>query len=281
MRGDGGAVRGFLGKQAHGFGMDVAAYLARIGAPVPGAVDVASLAGLHHAHLLRVPFENLDVHLGRPIRLDVAALHRKVVGERRGGFCYELNGLFAALLEALGFRVTRVSARVHGEDGRVGPPFDHLALLVDLEERWLCDVGFGDSFLTPLRLREGEQEALGHRFRLVRLPDEAWRLERAQEGGWVAQYAFSEAPQALADFAPMCHHHQTSPASTFTRKRVCTLATPEGRVTLRDGRLLVTRAGAKTERTVTPEEADALLVETFGMPGARWPRALPAPSGGA
>lgn len=253
--------------------MDAAAYLARIGDPsVASPPDAPTLARLQRAHLLRVPFENLDVHLGRPIRMDVGAFHRKVVEEGRGGFCYELNGLFGALLEAVGYRVTRVSARVWGDDGAPGREFGHLALLVHLDEDWLADVGFGDFSLEPLRLREGEQDAGGEGFRLVR-EGEGWRAERRVDGRWAPQYSFEARGRDLVEFEEACRWTQTSPESIFTRKRVCTLATPRGRVTLRDGRLVETTDGARAERPVAPEEADALLRTLFGMPpDTRWPR---------
>src|SRR5215468_1867636 len=120
------------------------AYLTRIGVPQPAAADAAALRWLHRAHLLAVPFENLSIHLGEPISLDPGDLLAKVVGRRRGGFCYELNGAFALLLEALGFGVRRVAARVYG-GGKLGPPFDHLCLAVrpaDDGAPWLADVGF-------------------------------------------------------------------------------------------------------------------------------------------
>src|SRR5262245_701772 len=142
--------------------IDVAAYLARIGHEGPLDRGAGLLRALHVAHLRTVPFENLDIHLGRPIVLSMEALERKIVRERRGGFCYELNGAFAALLRALGFRVSLLSARPVGADGVPGPPFDHLALEIASPgepTRWLVDVGFGECFLEPLRLAVGEEQA--------------------------------------------------------------------------------------------------------------------------
>src|SRR5262249_48688823 len=109
----------------------VAAYLDRIGATRPPVLDGAALGALHRAHLLTVPFENLSIHLAEPISLAEGDLADKIVTRRRGGFCYELNGTFALLLEALGANVVRAAARVYG-DGRLGPPFDHLTLIVRL-----------------------------------------------------------------------------------------------------------------------------------------------------
>src|SRR5246127_1155601 len=148
--------------------MDTAAYLARIGYTESTVPSSDSLRALHAAHLYAVPFENLDISLGRKITCEEERFLHKIVALRRGGFCYELNGAFAALLRELGFRVTLLSARVAREGGSASPDFDHLALRVDLDEPWLADVGFGDSFLEPLRLiPEIEQEQYGQRFRIA------------------------------------------------------------------------------------------------------------------
>src|ERR1022692_1281757 len=141
----------------------VSAYLERIS--YLGQVDPSAetLRGLHLAHMLAVPFENLDIHIGRPIVCDEDRFLHKIINERRGGFCYELNGAFSALLRALGFQVTLLSARVAGADGDTdGPDFDHLTLRVDLpgstnhgltaEVPWLADVGFGEGLLETLQM---------------------------------------------------------------------------------------------------------------------------------
>src|SRR5271169_1200439 len=132
--------------------LNVPAYLDRIAYAGPLAPRLEVLRNLHRAHLLSVPFENLDIAAGRKIVCDEHAFIHKIVELRRGGFCYELNGAFAALLRAIGFQVTLLSARVPRENGSDGPEFDHLALRIDLERSWLADVGFGDSFLEPLEL---------------------------------------------------------------------------------------------------------------------------------
>jgi hypothetical protein len=149
------------------------AYLTRIGATHPPQADPAALRELQLRHLLTVPFENLSIHLGEPILLDPQALVDKLVRRRRGGFCYELNGAFATLLAALGFRVTLLAARVFGAHG-LGPPFDHLALRVDLDSSgsWLVDVGFGRHSHHPLRLdTRADQLDPGGTFRLADTAD--------------------------------------------------------------------------------------------------------------
>ena len=247
--------------------MDVNAYLKRIDYRGPLSPDAGTLRGLHQAHLLAAPFENLDIHLGRPIVLDEARFFDKIVRQRRGGFCYELNGLFAALLRELGFDATLLSARVAAGEGRFGPEFDHLVLLVQLEERWLADVGFGDSFVEPLRLDEpGERRQRTGVYQVVR-DGENWMMrETDKEGAMVDGYLFTLQPRRLADFDGMCYYQQTSPESHFTQKRVCSRATPEGRVTLSDMRLIITTDGQRQERLLAgPDEYAAQLRKYFGI----------------
>src|SRR5216684_8652363 len=148
--------------------LNVPAYLRRINYAGPTAPTPETLREIHRAHLLSVPFENLDIHLGRTIVCDGDGFLHKIVNERRGGFCYKLNGAFAALLRALGFQVTMLSCRVARQDGSYGPEFDHLTVRVDLEQPWLADVGFGDGFLEPLRLdSRTEQAQNGRVYRLI------------------------------------------------------------------------------------------------------------------
>jgi N-hydroxyarylamine O-acetyltransferase len=261
-------------------------YLERIGLELPLAADAESLRRLQLAHMLHVPFENLDIGLGRPIRLGLTTLYDKIVTRRRGGFCYELNGLFAWLLEDLGFEITLLSASDYHNDGSYGPDFDHLTLLVRCpadaspEVRWLVDVGWGDSFRIPLRADvEGEQDGGLKTYRITtnspEVPEAAPRRQlwerhthttgHPSSGEWERQYAFTTQPRAFVDFEPMCHYHQTSPESIFTRKQICTLATPEGRISLEDGRLIVTQHGVREERAVTLQERERLLIDLFGI----------------
>jgi len=247
--------------------VDVSAYLARINYSGPTEPSGETLRSIHRAHLIAVPFENLDISLGREIVLDEEAIVNKIVALRRGGFCYELNGAFAALLRALEFRVTLLSARVARPDGGEGPDFDHLTLRVDLEYPWLADVGFGESFLEPLRLEAGrdQQDSTGT-YRLLE-QGERLQLEKSlPDGGWKAQYSFSLQSRRLEDFAGMCRFHQTSPESSFTQKRICTRATPDGRITLSQMRLITTNKGQREERSLTSEEElRSTLHEKFGI----------------
>jgi N-hydroxyarylamine O-acetyltransferase len=246
--------------------MNVAAYLRRInydGATQPTA---ETLRELHRAHLLAVPFENLDIHLGREIVLDAERLYAKVIERRRGGFCYELNGTFAGLLRALGFDVRMLAAGVSRDDGSFGPLFDHMALLVQLDEPWLADVGFGEGFREPLRLDSEDEQAQAFGAYRVR-HDGEWRiLERREAEAWQPEYRFTLQSYEYSDYNEMCRYHQTSPQSSFTQKRVCTLATATGRVTLTNNRLITTTSDGRQERELANElEIAAVLREQFGV----------------
>jgi N-hydroxyarylamine O-acetyltransferase len=247
--------------------MDVQTYLKRIGYQGSLRPSAASLRDLQVAHLSSVPFENLSIHNHEPIILEDEALYDKIVLRKRGGFCYELNGLFATLLRELGFSVARLSAAVGRADGEFGPEFDHMTLLVSLEERWLVDVGFGDSFREPLRLDHGETQPQGERAYRIEAAGDYWLLRESAAGGdWSTQFRFSLQPHEYADYLPMCHFHQTSPESHFTRKRVCSMATADGRVTLSDLRLIETRGTQRSERDLEDEaEYQQVLERAFGI----------------
>lgn len=246
--------------------MNVEVYLQRLNYDGPRTCDSDTLRALHQAHLLAVPFENLDIHRGRAIVLEEAALYDKIVRQRRGGFCYELNGLFAALLRELGFEVKLLAGGVM-DNGKCGPEFDHMTLLVQLAERWLADVGFGDSFCEPLRLDEPKAQVQhGVAYRLSKFGEQWTMLRRLSNQEWEPQYRFTLQPHRLSDFAGMCRYHQTSPASHFTQNRICSRATPEGRVTLSDMRLIITTNGQRQETSLQDQaEYTQALWEYFGI----------------
>lgn len=247
--------------------MDTTAYLERINYRGPLAPTAETLRQLQLAHLLSVPFENLSIHAGEPIVLDDEALFEKIVTRRRGGFCYELNGLFAALLRALGFDVKMLSAGVMSKTGEFGPDFDHMTLLVQLEEKWLADVGFGDSFIEPLLLdKRGEQVQDRGVYRINEDADRLTLMQRDDSGEWTAQYRFSLEPHVYSDYGGMCRHHQTSPESHFTRRRICSRLTTTGRITLSDMRLITTTGNESSERELTSaKEYNDALNEHFGI----------------
>ena len=249
--------------------MDIEAYLKRINYSGSLEPTAETLRALQVANLKAVPFENLSIHADEPIVLEDNALFKKIVDRRRGGFCYEANGLFAALLRALGFEVAMLAAGVAKKEGGFGPPFDHMTLMVTLSERWLADVGFGDSFLEPLLLDSRDEQAQGTRSFLIVDDDDHLIMMRRNDGAdWEPQYRFTLQPYTFADYEEMCRFHQTSPDSHFTKGRICSLATDDGRVTLSDMRLITTTGPQqfRDERTLTnQEEYDRVLLDQFGI----------------
>ena len=188
--------------------MDIPSYLNRIHYNGPTLPTAETLRALHLAHLYRVPFENLDIHLGLPISLQETDLFEKIVVRRRGGFCYELNGLFAWLLRELGFEVSLLSARVGDREDGFGPEFDHLILRVTCpadparpDDPWLADVGFGESFLTPLpldQLDRPQEQAGPHVYRISQKTAYLSLWEKRGYGAWEEQYRFTLQPRQLA-----------------------------------------------------------------------------------
>lgn len=315
------------------------AYLERINYDGSLAPTAETLRALQIAHLLSVPFENLSIHAGQPIVLEDEALFTKIVENRRGGFCYEANGLFAALLRALGFDVAMLSAQVANAENEFGPDFDHMTLMVTptvsgfgtplatSAPRWLVDVGFGDSFLEPLLLDERDEQVQGNRaYRILSGNDYLTLVRRDEKPGghsldteeshsnqrggaqresargregrhapdgqpshnlefgthdelaisnanWKAQYRFTLQPYTYPDYAEMCRYHQTSPQSHFTRSRICSRATEDGRITLSDMRFITTSKSSdhqahevRHERTLTSEaEYAKVLRDQFGI----------------
>ncbi|MGY5010986.1 arylamine N-acetyltransferase family protein [Streptomyces sp. 900105755] len=258
------------------------AYLGRLGATRPARPTADALRELHVRHLRTVPFENLSVHLGEEIVLAEERLVAKVAGAGRGGFCYELNGAFSVLLTALGFGVTPLAGRVYGAEGRLGIPYDHLALRVRTVDggEWLADVGFGAHSHHPLAFAErGEQADPGGTFRIAEAgPADAGAVGGGGDRGVGAdldvlrdgepQYRLEVRPRVLGDFAAGAWWHSTSPSSHFTRSLVCSRVTGDGgRITL-SGRTL-TRTAADGTREVRELEHDEEVLgvyrERFGI----------------
>ncbi|WP_221352557.1 arylamine N-acetyltransferase family protein [Streptomyces beigongshangae] len=257
----------------------VDAYLRRIGVTHPAWPTADVLRELQLRHLLTVPFENLSIHLGEEIALDEGPLLDKLVGARRGGFCYELNGAFGALLKALGFDVTLLAGRAYGEEGRLGIPYDHLALRVRTVDGgdWLADVGFGSHSHYPLAFGErGEQVDPAGTFRVIVAgadpagvrgsAGEFGDLEVVRDG--VSRYRLETRPRVLGDFMAGSWWHSTSPASHFTQSLVCSRVTEDGgRITLSGRTLTVTDPGGAKEVTELASDEEALEVyrKRFGI----------------
>jgi N-hydroxyarylamine O-acetyltransferase len=247
--------------------LDLDSYLGRIGysgrlQPVP-----AVLEAIHLAHATHIPFENLDILLKRPIRLDLASLQAKLVTGRRGGYCFEHNLLFSAVLQRLGYSVTQLAARVvYGSRRKL--PRTHILLLVDVAgATWLADVGFGlEGLLLPVPFgsgREARQFAWTYR---VTEADGEWILQSMRNGCWTDLYSFSLAPQLAVDFEPANHYTATHPDSRFVRTLIVQLPTPELRTMLRNRELVLDRGGTVTRRVLADDdELLAVLAETFGL----------------
>jgi N-hydroxyarylamine O-acetyltransferase len=241
--------------------LDLGAYLARTGGPRPLAPSFEGLVSLHRAHCAAIPFENLDILLGRPIELELPALEAKLVRARRGGYCFEQNTLFQAALEALGFPVTALAARVRA--GATGVRArTHMLLKVDLPEgSFVADVGFGgDGLVHPIVLAEGAETwvgFMGHRLR--REGADWWVLQGNEGGGWSDLYAFTLEPHHPIDFVMANHFTSTWPRSSFVTSLTAQRSWPEKRVILRN-RELVVREGRLSATTTVRDPAHLLEV---------------------
>jgi N-hydroxyarylamine O-acetyltransferase len=246
--------------------MDLAAYLARIGFDGAPRPDLATLKAVHRAHLQAIPYENLDVRLGRPGGIEVEGAFAKLVTAGRGGWCYEMNGLLGWALEAIGFQVTRLCGAVmRGERGdeAIG---NHLVLKVDLDgQAWIADVGLGDGILEPIPLTEGPHRVAGFDFRLERLDPRWWRLHNHEMGG-AKHFDFTLEPADPAKLAAVCQWLRTSPASIFTQAVLAYRFTPDGIVTLLGRVVRRMRPGERSDSLIeSPEELVAVLSREFGL----------------
>lgn len=255
---------------------DLDAYLRRIAYDGPRDASLRALRALHVAHVTAIPFENLDILLGRQVALDLASLQAKLVGARRGGYCFEQNALFQAALGALGFAVTPLAARV-----RVGGPGvrprTHMLLRVTLPEgAFLADVGFGgDGLVEPLPF-DGEDETwtagVGHRLRR----EDGLHVLQGHAGEWGDLYAFTLDPQYPADYEMANHYTSTWPGSRFVQTLTAQRSRPGRRSILRNRALSVRADGAVTTTEVRdPEHLLAVLEGEFGLafpPGTRFAR---------
>ncbi|WP_228000816.1 arylamine N-acetyltransferase family protein [Nocardia australiensis] len=254
--------------------LDLDAYLARISYDGDRAPTLATLRALVYAHTTAIPFENLEVILGRVIPLDVKSLQDKMVRRRRGGYCYENVGLFAAALERLGFGVTGISGRVSmGAESGIRPA-THALLRVttsDDERVWLCDVGFGSGPLEPYELAASGEFSLGDwRFRLERtsgeLDTDLWVLHQFGREGWIDRYTFSTNPQYRIDYAVGNHFVSTSPRSPFTARPFVQRFHP-GVHHILDGTTLITEHpdGSSEVRELEPAQLPKILTEVFDI----------------
>jgi N-hydroxyarylamine O-acetyltransferase len=235
--------------------MDIKQYLERITYVGPINPTLKVLSELQMLHLLNVPFENLDIH--NKTRIDLTNLFDKIVTRRRGGFCYELNGLFYELLVQIGFTVKMVSARVYDGKGNYGAEFDHMTLIVEIkDERYLTDVGFGEFLFFPMKLELNTEISDPRGVFKIEIFDEFYRAveKKNTDGSFIPEYIFSEKERRLEEFNEMCNYHQTNSASHFVQKRICSLPTANGRITLTGNILKIRENGKVSERVLNKEE---------------------------
>lgn len=246
---------------------DLPSYLKRIGYTGTPRPDHATLEALHLAHAARIPFENLDVLLGRAIRLDAASLQEKLVAGERGGYCFEQNLLFSAALEAVGFPVRQLAGRVRYRAQRVLPR-THMLLLVEADgASWIADVGYGlAGLLLPLPLLSGhDSQQFRWRYRAVE-ESGRWLVQMQQNRAWTDLYAFSLEPQEFADFEMANYYVSTHPESRFVQTLTAQLPTPEARYLLRNREFTVDRGGDVETRALADDgELLAILAENFGL----------------
>lgn len=230
--------------------------------------DLETLKLLQKKHLLTVPFENLDIHWQRPIILDPKKFYEKIVDQNRGGFCYELNGLFNELLNEIGFPSKIISAKVMQRDGNFGAEYDHLAILTKIgEEEFLVDIGFGDFIVEPLKfVLDIEQSDENGTFLIRKQTDEYFEVVKKDGENWQSEYIFKELARDLTEFTEMCNFHQTSPESHFTHGKLCSLMLENGRKTLTDKMFIETKDVERKETQVNSDnDFNEILFREFGI----------------
>lgn len=241
--------------------MDVQAYLKRISVEKQSEATLDYLTKLQKHHMEIIPFENLDVTRKIEIRLDLNRFNNKIIRNQRGGFCYELNGLFQQLLTDVGFQSHLISCTVKKPNGWAKPN-THAAIIVKLDEPYLVDVGFGDSVRQPVPLSGEERTDVSGTYRVMKNDDGSLDLQRFEED-WRILYRFSETVKQLEDFSEGCLYNQTSPDSTFTHGDIVTIATEIGRITLSELTVTVTKNGEKEKWELKEDEKEKFMEKYF------------------
>ncbi len=252
--------------------MDSKSYLKRIGIDQIKNPSLEFLTELQNRHLLSIPFEDLDIPNKR-IELDLNKIYNKIIPTKRGGFCYELNGLFHWLLISLGFKVEMLSARVFNSQKQdFGPELDHMTLLVHFNnEHFLVDAGFGDSFRSPIKLPDGEVEDISGHYRVLKSSagnnresvENIFELQIKTGNNWIPQYCFSTLQRQLSDYQDMCIFQQLSPNSHFRTRMLCTIATDTGRITLSNDSLTITEGVSKNKTTIEKKEEFNFMLKKY------------------
>jgi N-hydroxyarylamine O-acetyltransferase len=246
--------------------LDLDAYCRRLDASGARQPTLAVLQRLHLAHATHIPFENLDILLGRPIRIDLASIQAKLVHGGRGGYCFEHNTLFAAVLEQIGFRVTRLAARVRLGTARLLPR-THMLLTVEVEgQPWLADVGFGTvGVMLPMPVLAGQEvRQFAWTYRLTE-EQGLWVLQSRRGGEWLDLYAFTLEPQHPVDFEVASHYVSTFPTSRLVQTLIVSRSTTEARFMLRNQDFIIDRGDTQSTRVVAEDELVPVLAESFGL----------------
>jgi N-hydroxyarylamine O-acetyltransferase len=252
--------------------LDLDAYLTRIGHTGDLTPSASTLSALHRAHVAAVPFENLDIVLGRGVVVTLDDVQGKLVNRRRGGYCYEHGVLFAAVLDRLGYSVDRLLARVGGDEHRPRPR-SHMTLRVRTEtEQWLADVGFGNGLLAPLPWDEtgAAHQQGGWTYQLTSPGQGSWQVRERLGQRWTVLYRFTEEPQHASDVIVANHFTSTHPSSPFVGQVVVVRKDADAFRRLVDRRLIIARPdGSAEERLLTDTEFADALADDFGLPLSR------------
>ncbi len=248
--------------------MNTEEYLARINYFGKTTIEITTLTAIHQHHVLEVPFENLDVQNGIKIQLDIPQLFQKIITKNRGGFCYELNYLFMSLLKQLGFEAHMISASIFDDD-KLGPAFDHMAVAIYIEnEYWIADVGFGDLFIKPLKIKPGTVQYDGvMTFKIDSFNSTSYLLSKSEDGiHFEKKYVFDLNEKRIEQFFPQCELKQQSPTSYFVQNKVCTLAQKNGRVTIFNSKFIQKKKGHKTAILIENKaHENQLLMQEFNI----------------
>ncbi|MFO1122368.1 MAG: arylamine N-acetyltransferase [Hyphomicrobiales bacterium] len=256
--------------------MDVRSYLERIGYRGPVEPTLACLSGIHRAHALTIPYENLDIQLGRPLSHRDEDIFDKLVTRRRGGWCYEMNGLLCWALREIGFQVMRVTGGIHRRERGDAAMGNHLVLLVKLDRTYVADLGLGDGMRLPLPLAEGDHAQSGLSFRVEALGAGSWRVFN-HSFGYPTDYDLRVEEADEAQLLSYADHLQTSPESVFVQNLDCELMR-DASLTCLTGRVLREKSASGAVRRLigSPDEMHEVLHETFGISGVDlgpvWPR---------
>jgi len=247
--------------------VDIIAYLKRIG--YTDIIDVTDevLMRLHKKHVYQIPFENLDVYYKRIFNLDIGNVYEKVINDKRGGFCYELNLLFNWLLTQISFSSRIIASRIFNEDGTVGPEFDHMSIYVKTGKEYLLDVGYGDLFVTPIEMKGGVQFDGRNYFRIDRWNKNEYVISMSIDGlSFSKKYTFSLDVVDIKNFNSICLDKQINPTSFFVKNVVCTRPTEKGRVTIFNNKLVEKNGESRMEQVIQSDQhLTTCLKDKFGI----------------